>query len=62
MNLKKCLPDTNHIINYLLEKIKFMETNIKNLEENYKIEKAKHESEIKELKKIYQKIKAKYQF
>ena len=51
MNLKKCLPDTNHIINYLLEKIKFMETNIKNLEENYIIEKAKHESEIKELKK-----------
>ena len=51
MNLKKCLPDTNHIINYLLEKIKFMEANIKNLEENYKIEKAKHESEIKELKK-----------
>ena len=27
-----------------------METNIKNLEENYKIEKAKHESEIKDLK------------
>ena len=50
MNLKKCLPDTNHIINYLLEQIKFMETNIKNLEENYKIEKAKHESEIKDLK------------
>ena len=48
--LKKCLLDTNNIIKYLLEKIKSMETNIKNLEENIKLEKTKHNSEIKELK------------
>ena len=48
--LKKCLLETNNIINYLLEKIKSMETNIKNLEENYKTEKLKHESEINYLK------------
>ena len=48
--LKKCLLDTNNIIKYLLEKIKSMEINIKNLEENIKIEKTKHNSEIKELK------------
>ena len=47
--LKKCLLDTNNIIKYLLEKIKSMETNIKNLEENIKLEKTKHNSEIKEL-------------
>ena len=33
-----------------MEKIKSMETNIKNLEENYKTEKLKHESEINYLK------------
>ena len=48
--LKKCLLDTNNIIKYLLEKIKSMETNIKNLEENIKLEKTKYNSEIKELK------------
>ena len=48
--LKKRLLETNNIINYLLEKIKSMETNIKNLEENYKTEKLKHESEINYLK------------
>ena len=48
--LKKCLLDTNNIIKYLLEKIKSMETNIKNLEENIKLEKTKHNSEINELK------------
>ena len=48
--LKKCLLDTNNIIKSLLEKIKSMETNIKNLEENIKLEKTKHNSEIKELK------------
>ena len=48
--LKKCLLDTNNIINYLLEKIKSMETNIKNLEENLQTEKTTHNEEIKELK------------
>ena len=52
--LKKFLPDTNHMINYLLEKIKFIELNtlpnIKNLEENFKLEKMKYESEVKDLK------------
>ena len=48
MELKKCLPDTNSIINYCLETIKSMELNMKNLEENYESEKAKNESEIKD--------------
>ena len=61
MNFKKCLPDTNHIINFLLEKIKIMETNIKSLEENYKIEKAKNEYETKNLKENYIKEKEKHE-
>ena len=50
LNLKKCLPDNNYMINYLLEKIKSIEINMKNLEENSKKEKIKYESEIKDMK------------
>ena len=48
--LKKNLQDNNHLIKYLIEENKSMKTNIKNLEENYKVEKIKNESEIKSLK------------
>ena len=41
-NLKKCLPDNNQMINYLLEKIKSIETNNKN-------ERIRQENEIKDL-------------
>ena len=61
MDLKKCLPDTNSIINYCLEKIKSMELNMKNLEENYKSEKAKNESEIKDLKEKLKMEKEKHE-
>ena len=61
MEFKKILHDTNHIINFLLENIKIMETNIKSLEENYKIEKAKNEYETKNLKENYIKEKEKYE-
>ena len=61
MEFKKSLHDTNHIINFLLEKIKIMETNIKSLEENYKIEKAKNEYETKNLKENYIKEKEKHE-
>ena len=43
------------MINYLLEKIKSIETNMKNLEENSKNEKLRYESEIKDMKKNYSK-------
>ena len=55
IELKKCMRDTNFIINYLLEKIKSLEVNIKNSEEDYKIEKIKNESEIRGLKEIISK-------
>ena len=55
IEIKKCMRDTNFIINYLLEKIKSLEVNIKNSEENYKIEKIKNESEIRGLKEIISK-------
>ena len=41
------------MINYLLEKIKSIETNMKNLEENSKKEKIKYESEIKDVKENF---------
>ena len=50
LNLKKCLPDTNHLINYLLEEIKTIKINMKLSEENNKIERMNNESEIKTLK------------
>ena len=56
LSLKKCLPDNNHMINYLFEKIKSMETNIKNLEENSKKEKIKYELETKDLKENFSKF------
>ena len=55
IEIKKCMRDTNFIINYLLEKIKSLEVNIKNSEEDYKIEKIKNESEIRGLKEIISK-------
>ena len=55
IELKKCMRETNFIINYLLEKIKSLEVNIKNSEEDYKIEKIKNESEIRGLKEIISK-------
>ena len=50
LNLKKCLPDTNHLIKYLLEEIKTIKINMKLSEENNKIERMNNESEIKTLK------------
>jgi len=50
LNLKKCLPDTNHLIKYLLEEIKTIKINMKLSEENNKIERMNKESEIKTLK------------
>ena len=61
MDLKKCLPDTNSIINYCLEKIKSMELNMKNSEEKLKIEKEKLELEIKGLKENISKNKSEIQ-
>ena len=50
LNLKKCLPDTHHLVKYLLEEIKTIKITIKNSEENNKILRMKNESEIKTLK------------
>ena len=50
LNLKKCLPDTNHLIKYLLEEIKTIKHNMKSSEEKSKIERMNNESEIKTLK------------
>jgi len=61
MDLKKCLPDTNSIINYCLEKIKSMELNMKNSEEKLKMEKEKLELEIKGLKENISKNKSEIQ-
>lgn len=52
MRLTKNLLDSNQMVNYLHEKVKSIENNMKNLEKNANEERHKYESEIKELKDI----------